>query len=90
MPAHDVGGARGVTIDHAVQQLLMLGGLLIWLGGPFWTDTIANITKVLDAARSLSGAGQPPPAHAAPAAAGAAPTLQPRTPVDAFKVANVQ
>ncbi len=66
---------------------LLLGGLLIGLGGPFWRDAVTNLTSI----RSIARAVQPPPAETAPhPAAPATPkeVAQPSTPVAVFKVAN--
>ena len=38
---------------------LALGGLLIGLGGPFWSDAISNITRVRDVARTVPGLATP-------------------------------
>ena len=81
----------GLPGDPHVLIGLLLGGLLIGLGGPFWKDAITNITQVRDATRNLPGMSRPTTivARASPAApAGQAPTPQPQTPVDAFKVAK--
>ena len=79
----------GVPGDIHILIGLLLGGLLIGLGGPFWLSTITNITQVRDATRNLPGMSQPTTTvvtRAAPTTP--APTPQPQTPVDAFKVAK--
>jgi len=62
---------------------LMLGGLLIGLGSPFWYDVVTGLTSLRNAAGGKAGAVAAPPAAAAAAA-----NAQPVTPVGAFKVSN--
>ncbi|MEJ0078091.1 MAG: hypothetical protein WDO17_22150 [Alphaproteobacteria bacterium] len=68
---------------------LVLGGLLIGLGGPFWYDAVTGLTNIRSIAKDISGDQKPtaaaPTAPAAPAPAAvpgpAAGTAQaPRTP----------
>jgi hypothetical protein len=61
---------------------LLLGGLLVGLGGPFWYDTVSSLTSIRNIAR---GQTQAPGEPGARGAGGAIETPQPRTPVDAFK-----
>lgn len=77
----------GVPTDLKVCLGLLLGGLLIGLGAPFWTDVIRNVTGVRDAGRKLLSADKAPGAPAA-SGAGEPPTPQPRTPVEAFRTAH--
>jgi hypothetical protein len=66
---------------------LLLGGLLIGLGGPFWFDAVKNLTNIRNLAQQAQASA--PPAGAAPAGgAGGTTTPQPQTPVDVFKAAN--
>jgi hypothetical protein len=67
---------------------LLLGGLLIGLGSPFWYDVVTGLTSIRNAAGGQKGAGAPPQQQAtAPVAAGA-DKAQPVTPVGAFRVSN--
>lgn len=80
----------GVPTNIKLYLGLLLGGLLIGLGAPFWIDVIRNVTGVRDASLKLLSADKPlsPPAAAAAAAAGDPPMPQPRTPVEAFQTAH--
>lgn len=77
----------GIPTDLTLCLGLILGGLLIGLGAPFWTDVIASFTRVGDVARIIPGVDVPaiPPV---PPPGGELPTPQPRTPVDVFKTAH--
>jgi hypothetical protein len=81
----------GIPTNWQVLLGLLLGGLLVGLGGPFWYDMVNSLTSIRNIAR---GQGTPtqttpaPAAAAAPGAGGAKETPQPRTPVDAFKAAR--
>jgi hypothetical protein len=71
----------------AILFYLLLGGLLIGLGSPFWYDAVTGLTSLRDAAGGKAGSAAPPQ----PPAAGVAPApqvvnAQPVTPVGAFKV----
>jgi hypothetical protein len=67
---------------------LLVGGLLIGLGGPFWYDMVKNLTAIRSAARSATGATDTAPGGpTARAATQPAESVQPRTPVDIFRVA---
>jgi hypothetical protein len=65
---------------------LLLGGLLIGLGAPFWYDAVKSLTSI----RSLTQRAQAATPDGAAGVAGPAqtPTAQPQTPVDIFKAAN--
>jgi hypothetical protein len=70
---------------------LLLGGLLIGLGSPFWYDVVTGLTSVRDAARGKAGTSTPPPPQAVAAVVAAAPEAgkaQPVTPVGAFQVSS--
>ena len=75
---------------------LLLGGLLIGLGAPFWYDAVVGLTNIRSIAREVSGGGQniPEPAGTAPDATGPATAAknpdrpQPVTPVGAFTVSQ--
>jgi hypothetical protein len=68
---------------------LLLGGLLVGLGGPFWYDAVTSLTSIRNVARGQQAQPPQPPAGSAARGAGGAPeTPQPRTPVDAFKAAR--
>lgn len=74
---------------------LVLGGLLIGLGSPFWYDVVTGLTNIRGSAGGSTGTAAPPPpaaAVAAPvAAAVAAPEAgkaQPATPVGAFQISS--
>jgi hypothetical protein len=90
-PAMSIG--FGIPTDLSVLLGLLLGGLLVGLGGPFWYDMVNSLTSIRNIARG-QGQGTPTqsaqttPAGAAPGAGGAKETPQPRTPVDAFKAAR--
>jgi len=63
---------------------LLLGGLLIGLGGPFWYKAVQALTGVRSFTRRDKGSTEP---AAAPAPAPAAPNQLPNTPIDAFHAA---
>jgi hypothetical protein len=70
----------GVPTVPRAWLYLLLGGLLIGLGSPFWYDVVTGLTSL------RSGATAPaPPAGQAPAPSDRA---QPVTPVGAFQVSN--
>src|SRR5262249_51466433 len=63
---------------------LLMGGLLVGLGGPFWYQTVSSLTDI----RRLAGGGRDgdrPAPSGTPAGAGQVP--QPATPVAHFKTA---
>jgi hypothetical protein len=64
-----------------VALYLILGGLLVGLGAPFWYNAVTGLTDIRNSGRGTASTG--PQAQAAAAAAG---TTQPVTPVDVFKV----
>jgi hypothetical protein len=78
----------GIPTDLSVLLGLLLGGLLVGLGGPFWYDMVNSLTSIRNIARGQATPAQTTPAGAAPGAGGAKETPQPRTPVDAFKAAR--
>ena len=63
---------------------LFLGGLLIGLGAPFWYNAVTGLTNLRNAVRGATSTDAQ--TRAAAVAAAQANTLQPATPVDAFKV----
>jgi hypothetical protein len=63
---------------------LILGGLLIGLGSPFWYDAVTALTSIRGAAKGATS----PAAPAQAAATAPADKSQPATPVGAFKVSN--
>lgn len=75
---------------------LLLGGLLIGLGAPFWYNTVTGLTNIRSIMKDLTGGGDPtPPVAGTQAAAlqtGATPPTpdraQPSTPVGAFNVSR--
>lgn len=86
-------GIFGIPTDWGVFLGVLLGGLLVGLGGPFWFDMIKNLTSIRDIARAAQGTPAPTTPTGAAAAApagvgGTRETPQPRTPVDIFKVAR--
>jgi hypothetical protein len=95
------GEAAGYVGRWAVAKLvfsLLLGGLLIGLGAPFWYDAVMGLTNIRSTVQQVSGGGQKKasttgqPAAAAPAVPAPAPTdpdrPQPDTPVGTFTIAN--
>jgi hypothetical protein len=77
------------TVPKVVFYLL-LGGLLIGLGSPFWYDVVASLTSLRSAAGGATTA-PPQPAVAAVIPAAAAPEAgkaQPVTPVGAFQISR--
>jgi hypothetical protein len=66
---------------------LLLGGLLIGLGGPFWYKAVQTLTGVRAFARRDKGSTEPSAATTTPTAAPAAPNQVPNTPIDAFHAA---
>jgi hypothetical protein len=68
-----------------VALYLLLGGLLVGLGAPFWYNAVTGLTNIRNSAR---GAGSTDPQVRAAVAAATAGTTQPATPVDVFRVAN--
>ena len=67
---------------------VLLSGLLIGLGGPFWYNLVSSLTRVLQLARSM-GMGQKPkqPESAGTPAPVVQSTDQPHNPLEAFKTA---
>jgi hypothetical protein len=83
----------GIPTTLNIFLYLVLGGLLIGLGAPFWYNAITGLTSLRNAAGGASGAsGAASGSGAAPAAMAvsvASSKAQPVTPVGAFQVANV-
>jgi chemotaxis protein histidine kinase CheA len=78
----------GFPSDWSVILYLLLGGLLIGLGSPFWYDAVIGLTNIRSMASGTSG--PTPPQKAAPLPPNPADTdkAQPVTPAGAFKVSN--
>jgi len=62
---------------------LLLGGLLIGLGAPFWYRTVQTLTGIRSASRGAKESVESP----ATSPAAAAPNQMPNTPIDAFHAA---
>jgi hypothetical protein len=73
-----------VPTAPGVWLYLILGGLLIGLGSPFWFDAVTSLTSLRSAVSGSPGSASQPAAGAA-ADAGKG---QPVTPVGAFRVSN--
>ena len=76
---------------------LLLGGLLVGLGGPFWYNAVTGLTNIRNIAKDVAGGRPETAAPNVPAAPGGAPPIpvstspdrpQPVTPVGAFQVSN--
>ena len=65
---------------------LLLGGMLIGLGAPFWYKVVQALTPLRASARSAKES-QAPPTVAAAGAAATSPTQVPTTPIEAFHAA---
>jgi hypothetical protein len=65
---------------------LFLGGLLVGLGAPFWYNAVTGLTNLRNSARGTTSSDAQ--TRAGVLAAAGAGTVQPATPVDAFKIAN--
>jgi hypothetical protein len=83
-----------IPMDPGILFYLLLGGLLIGLGSPFWYDAVTGLTNIRSTVKGVTGAAPQPQAAAAGAPAAAAPPAnvdkpQPDTPVGAFQVANI-
>jgi hypothetical protein len=66
---------------------LLLGGLLIGLGGPFWYKAVQTLTGVRAFSRRDRGAAESTTVATATTAAAPAPNQLPNTPIDAFHAA---
>jgi hypothetical protein len=66
---------------------LLLGGLLIGLGGPFWYKAVQTLTGVRAFSRRDQGTTDTESTAAAPTPAPSAPNQIPNTPIDAFHAA---
>jgi hypothetical protein len=66
---------------------LLIGGLLIGLGSPFWYNVVTGFTNIRSVASSITGTSAQSQTTAA-AAAAQADKAQPVTPVGVFKVSN--
>jgi len=75
-----------VPMALGVWLYLILGGLLIGLGSPFWYDAVTGLTNLRNAVGGASGSGTQ--TQAAPATVAGIDKAQPVTPVGAFKVSN--
>jgi hypothetical protein len=79
----------GIPLNLSVLFYLVLGGLLIGLGAPFWFNVVTTITNLRGggsgATRAASGLSAPP---ATMAMAVSSQRAQPATPVSAFLVAS--
>lgn len=62
---------------------LLLGGLLIGLGGPFWYDTVKSLSSI----RTLAGGAKPADKAATDTAVVATGSTEPKTPVEHFNIA---
>ncbi|MEA2870428.1 MAG: hypothetical protein QOH67_404 [Hyphomicrobiales bacterium] len=81
----------GVPTAWSVLFGLLLGGLLVGLGSPFWAQMVNSLTNIRNVARGQTTPSQGTPSPTADVSAGAGgakETPQPRTPVDAFKAAR--
>jgi hypothetical protein len=91
----------GIPRNPGVLFYLLVGGLLIGLGSPFWYDAVTGLTNLRSAVGGATGSARPQPAaaHAAQVAevAPAGPIVvrpvnidkpQPDTPVGIFKVSD--
>jgi hypothetical protein len=84
-----------IPMDPGILFYLLLGGLLIGLGSPFWYDAVTGLTNIRSTVKGATGAApQPQAAAAGAAAAAAAPPVnvdkpQPATPVGAFRISNI-
>jgi hypothetical protein len=65
---------------------LILGGLLVGLGAPFWYNAVTGLTNIRNAARGTPSADAQ--TRAGVAVAAQASTIQPATPVDVFRVSQ--
>jgi len=89
----EVAGTVGWWAAFKLFCSLLLGGLLIGLGGPFWYDAVTGLTNIRSIAKDVSGGDQKAPAPQAPqplaAAAPPGPDRpQPATPVGAFAISR--
>jgi hypothetical protein len=84
-----IGWTKAAAADYRRQPArtilgLVLGGLLIGLGAPFWYKAVQALSGVRGAMRTTKDG---PPSTAAPPQPAAGPTEVPRTPIDAFHAA---
>jgi hypothetical protein len=84
-----IGWTKAAVADSRSQPArtllgLILGGLLIGLGAPFWYKAVQALSGVRGAMRTTKDG---PPSAAAPPQPPAGPTDVPRTPIDAFHAA---
>ena len=99
--AKETLGTVGIWAVLKLIGSLVLGGILIGLGAPFWSDAVTGLTNIREIARDVSGAGsstQPQQGAPAPAANNQPPAQpapsnpdrpQPVTPVGNFTIAQV-
>ena len=78
----------GVPSDLSVILYLLLGGLLIGLGSPFWYDAVVGLTNIRSMASGNGGSAPAKPASPAPPQPAAGEKAQPVTPVGAFQASN--
>jgi len=71
-----------------VYLYLLIGGLLIGLGGPFWYRTVSGLTSIRNVASSVPGTAAAPADGQTPVVPARSKESQPVTPVDVFKVAH--
>jgi hypothetical protein len=86
----------GVPRNPGALFYLLLGGLLIGLGSPFWYNAVTALTNLRSGVSKATGSASQAQAPVAPVAAGAAVAPpasadkpQPVTPVGAFQVSHI-
>jgi hypothetical protein len=92
----EVVGTVGCWAVLKLVGSLLLGGILIGLGGPFWYDAVTGLTNIRSIARDVSRGGEQKPsaAQVPQQQAAAAPQRdnpdkpQPSTPVGAFTISQ--
>jgi AcrR family transcriptional regulator len=86
-PSVDIGDCKAGTVLQYVAWALsvLLGGLLIGLGAPFWFDVAQGLSKSLQVLKAVGGRVREKEEAGPAAAVGASPP--PRTPVEAFRTA---
>lgn len=66
-----------------VVMWLLLGGLLVGLGGPFWYDTVKSLSSI----RTVMGGAKPADKDETDTAVVSPGSMEPKTPVDHFNIA---